>query len=90
MKNQDVNFGNVSSVTLIEVGVQLVSRNHDVIDCGDGEYALVPTKDFLVFLKVERERYCDAEIKKQVRALGYGKAFVIKNYWKAVQPPHPF
>ncbi len=90
MKNQDVNSGNVSSVTLIEVGVQLISRNHDVIDCGSGEYALVPSKDFIVFLQVEKDKLSDREVIRLVRSLGYGRAFVIKNYWKVAAPPYPF
>ena len=75
---------------LIEVGVNIVSKNCDVYDCGNGEFALVPTKDLLIFIKVEKEKFTDAVVKEEVRKLGYGKAFVIKSYWKVATPPYPF
>ena len=89
MKNQDVNSGNVSSVKLIEVGVQVLSRNHDVIDCGNAEFALVPTKDFIVFLKLPKDKLCDALVIEKVREL-YGRAFLAKSWWRVVTDEFPF
>ena len=92
MENQNVNsrIVNISSVELIEIAVQIVSRNNDVIDTSDGNYALVPSHEFIVFLQVEKNKLCDREVIKLVKSLGYGKAWLVRDWYRVATPPYPF
>ena len=75
----------------IEIGINLVSKSCDIYDAGDGYVAEVPHKDFLIFIRTTRNNFNDAFVKAEVKRRGYGKAFIIRSYWKAIpNTEHPF
>ena len=75
----------------IEIGVNLISKSCDIYDAGDGHVAEIPHKDFLIFIKTTRNNFNDAFVKAEVKRRGYGKAFIIRSYWKAIpEDQQPF
>ena len=75
----------------IEIGVNLISKSCDLYDLGDGNAAEIPHKDFLIFIKTARSNFNDAFVKAEVKRRGYGKAFTIRSYWKAIpESEQPF
>ena len=75
----------------IEIGVNLVSRSCDIYDAGDGHVAEIPHKDFLIFIKTTRSNFNNSFVQAEVRRRGYGRAFVIRNYWLAIpEEQQPF
>ena len=75
----------------IEIGVNLISKSCDIYDAGDGHAVELPNKDFLIFIRTTRSNFNDAFVKAEVRRRGYGRAFIIHSYWKAIpESEQPF
>ena len=75
----------------IEIGVNIISKSMDIYDTSDGGFIEIPNKDFLIFIKTTRNNFNDSFIKAEVRRRGFGKAFIIRNYWLAIPDnQHPF
>ena len=75
----------------IEIGINIISKSMDIYDTSDGGFVELPHKDFLIFIKTTRNNFNDSFIREVVKQRGYGKAFIIRNYWLAIpENQHPF